>query len=498
MKPKAETPTHQVAISTGVQFVGKILVMLLGLAAIGLITRYLGVTGFGQYTTVFAYVSFLSVFADFGFFAVLVTQLAKGRDDPSKIVSNIMTLRAVAAVAVYLIGFAIGFLLPYPDAVKLGIGIIAAAWFGQSVNQTLVGVFQVKQAMARPVVADILGRVAVLGLVFAAVSNGWSFQGILMAYLVGAFVTLALNFYFVRVFVAVSLAADLVYWRKVIDLALPMAAVLVLGFIYFKADTVILSLLKGPDDVGIYGVPYKLVEVLLVFPSIFMGTVLPFITLYLATHNATKMANAFGRAFHFLSLIGLPALLVGSLLAKQLVALLGGQEFVSAATVFLKGQAVAGPLVLQVLLFAVFLSYLSHLTTYVVVAAGRQSSLVLPNLIFAFGNIGLNFLLIPYYSYLAAAVITVLTELAVLAVSWRIIWLKIGRFVPDGRYLLKLLLANLILSAAIFPLREVGLLFVLVFAAILYGFLALLLRLVTRQDLAEVLQFRGGASATPA
>jgi len=495
MDKRTESATKLVATSTAVQFVGKLVVMLLGLGTIALITRYLGVAGFGQFTTIFAYVSFLSVFADFGFFAVLVTQLAQGRGEPKKIVSNIMTLRALLGIAIYLVGFAVGLLLPYQDAVKLGIGIIAGAWFGQSVNQTLIGIFQVNQAMVKPVLADILGKLAVLGLVWFSIFLGLPFHMVLVSYFIGAFITLLINLYLVRAYVEVALAFDFSYWLKVIKLAAPMAAVLVFGFIYFKADTVILSLIKGPVDVGIYGVPYKLIEVLLVFPSIFMGTVLPFITRYLANHDA-RMAGAFAKASHFLILIGLPVLLIGILLAKQLVTLLGGAEFTTAATVMLGSTAVGAPMILQILLVAVFLSYLSHLTTYVVVAAGRQGSLVIPNILFAIANIGLNILAIPYYSYFAAATITVLTELAVLAVSFGIIWVKIGRFLPDFRYVARALTANAILVGLIYPLREVSLPVVLLIAVALYGLLGLGFKLITREELLGVLQLRRGRHAT--
>lgn len=495
MEQHTKSATQLVAVNTAIQFVGKFLVMFLGLGTIALVTRYLGVAGFGQFTTIFAYVSFLSVFADFGFFAVLVTQLAKAQGDQKKIASNIMTLRALLGIAVYFVGFAVGFLLPYQDAVKLGIGIIAGAWFGQSVNQTLVGVFQVNQAMAKPVLADILGKFAVLALVWFSIMFGLPFHMVLASYLIGAFITVILNLYLVQAYVQVSLAYDGRYWRDVITLAAPMAAVLIFGFIYFKADTVILSLMKGPVDVGIYGVPYKLIEVLLVFPAIFMGTVLPFITRYLAT-NDSRMAGAFAKASHFLIFIGLPVVAIGMILAKPLVAVLGGAEFTTTAAVLVGGRVIAAPVILQILLVAVFVSYLSHLTTYVVVAAGRQGSLVIPNILFAVCNIGLNVLAIPHYSYLAAALITVFTELAVLAVSFGIIWFKIGRFVPDIRYIGRALVANAILVALVYPLRQLSLPLVLTVAVVLYGLLSLGFKLITRQELLEVLQLRKGAHAT--
>ncbi|MBI3495574.1 flippase [Candidatus Berkelbacteria bacterium] len=495
MSNALENPTRAIARSTGIQFIGKIVILLLSLITIGLITRYLGVEGFGAYTTIFAYVSFLSVFADFGFFAVMITQLAAADSNHHVIVSNIMTLRALLAIGVYAIGFLVALVLPYPSALHLGIAIIAAAWFGQTLNQTLVGVFQVNQAMGRPVLADLIGRLVVLGAVFAAVRLDLTLWGVLISYLIGGMVTLALNLYFVRSFVQLTVAFDRAYWHKVMRLATPMGIVLVLGFIYFKVDTVILSLMKTQEDVGIYGVPYKLIEVLLTFPSIFMGTVLPLISRYLATGDP-KINGAFDKAFNFLMFIGLPTLFIGLILARPLVATLGGEQFLNASTLTVVGYAITAPILLQILLVAVFLSFISHLTTYMVVAAGRQKDLVVPNLCFAVGNILLNVIFIPYFGYLASAIITVVTEFAVLIVSYTIVIKRIGRFVPSGSFFLKAMAITAIVGVIVYLIRDLSLPLTLAVTAIIYGGAGVLFGLIPRGMLANVVRLQRGNHAT--
>lgn len=495
MTSSLENATRAIARSTGIQFIGKIAILFISLATIGLITRYLGVEGFGAYTTIFAYVSFLSVFADFGFFAVMITQLSAADANHNAIVSNIMTLRALLAIGVYVVGFLIALFLPYPSALHLGIAIVAAAWFGQTLNQTLVGVFQVNQAMGRPVLADLIGRLVVLAAVFAAVKLDLTLWGVLVSYLVGGVMTFLLNLYFVRPFIRFTIAFDKAYWRKVINLAAPMGIVLVLGFIYFKVDTVILSLLKTQTDVGIYGVPYKLIEVLLTFPSIFMGTVLPLISRYLAT-NDPKITGAFDKAFNFLMLIGLPTLFIGVVLARPLIAVLGGKAFLTASTLTVAGHAITAPILLQILLFAVFLSFISHLTTYMVVAAGRQKDLVIPNVCFAAGNIMLNVAFIPYFGYLASATITVVTEVAVLVVSYAIIRKRIGRFVPSGSFFVKALAVNIVLAMIVYGIRDWPLPVTLAIAAMLYGGVSIWLGLIPRDILANVVRLQGGNHAT--
>jgi len=49
-----------------VQIIGKIIATVLGLVAIAIITRQLGLAGFGQYTTIITWLSFFAILADFG------------------------------------------------------------------------------------------------------------------------------------------------------------------------------------------------------------------------------------------------------------------------------------------------------------------------------------------------------------------------------------------------------------------------------------------------
>ena len=64
--------TRKIALNTIVQIIGKVLTTLISLVLIAALTRYLGVSGYGQYTTIFAFTQFFAVLADFGFFLFLV------------------------------------------------------------------------------------------------------------------------------------------------------------------------------------------------------------------------------------------------------------------------------------------------------------------------------------------------------------------------------------------------------------------------------------------
>jgi O-antigen/teichoic acid export membrane protein len=78
--------------------------------------------------------------------------------------------------------------------------------------------------------------------------------------------------------------------------------------------------------------------------------------------------------------------------------------------------------VLRILAVAVFLAHFNHLTGYTLVALGQQKKYLKIPVLALILNIGLNFLLVPRWSYFAAAWVTVVTEIVVL--SWSIMMLK--------------------------------------------------------------------------
>jgi O-antigen/teichoic acid export membrane protein len=83
-----------------------------------------------------------------------------------------------------------------------------------------------------------------------------------------------------------------------------------------------------------------------------------------------------------------------------------------------------------------------------VIALGKQSKLIWPNLAMVIFNVGLNLILIPKISYIGAAIVTVLTEAFILLADWWIMRRHIDLKVNLGG-LLKVAFAGIILGLAL-------------------------------------------------
>jgi O-antigen/teichoic acid export membrane protein len=410
--------TRQVVYNTVVQIIGKVITTIFSLFLVVALTRYLGVSGYGEYTTIFAFLAFFGVVADFGFFWILVREIAHPDADVDSIASNILTLRTVLGIVVYSAAYLASYLIPQYATIRVGIGIAAISTLFLALNSTYVGIFQNKLRMDKPALTDVIGRAVILFFTLYFIRISSSLNVILWAFAAGNIVNLLANAWLGRVYVKIRLAFDMVYWKKIFIETLPMAVILVLGLIYFKIDTFMLSLMKSSVDVGIYGPPYRVLEVILLLPGMFMGNIFPIVTRYIHTKD-NRVYSTLQKSFEFLLILAVPIALMIIYDAYPIIKLVAGQAFVDAHTIRpVFGVPATSVLALQILIVAVAFSFISIIFNYLVISLGKQSKLIWPNVLFVLFNVGSNLLAIRYYSYIGAAVTTVLTEFLVLVFTY--------------------------------------------------------------------------------
>jgi len=439
--------TRKIAYNTVIQIVGKTITTVLSLFLVAALTRYLGVSGYGEYTTIFAYLAFFGVLADFGFFWILVREISNPKTDIDHATSNILTLRTVLGIVVYGAAYIISYLIPQYSALRAGIGIAAFSTLFLALNSTYVAVFQNKLRMDKAALTDVIGRAIILSLTLYLIHISSSLSLILWAYAVGNIVNLSASGWLGREYVKIRPAFDFGYWKEIFIQTLPMAVVLVLGLVYFRVDTFMLSLMRSSTDVGIYGPPYKVLEMILLLPAMFMGNVFPVVTRYIYTADE-RVHAALQKSFEFLLLLAVPVALIIIYDASPIIKIVAGYAFVVAHTIPpVFGVPATSVLALQILIVAACFSFISIIFGNLVMALGKQAKLIWPNVIFVFFNIGSNLIAIKYYSYIGAAATTVLTEFLVLVFTW---WVASRYFTLklNLKIVWKVVLAGLVMGLA--------------------------------------------------
>lgn len=481
--------TRKVAHNTIVQIVGKVITTLISLFLVAALTRYLGVSSYGQYTTIFAYTQFFAVLADFGFFWFLVREIAKPDVDSDKITNNVLTFRSIIALGIFALSFLIGLLIPQYHDIRLGIGIIAAASFWMTLNGTYVGIFQNKLRMDKAAITDIVGRLVIFALILYQIKSSASLDLILWSYFFGNMANFFSSAYLGRVYLHFKLAFDFALWKKIFSECLPISVVTILAMIYFKVDTIMLSLLRSSTDVGIYGPPYKVVEILLLLPSIFMGNVFPIITRYIYEKNDQVQA-VFQKAFDFLLVIAVPIVVGVIFTASRIVEIIAGSDFTTIHTIGpVWGIPATSGFALQILIVAVGISFLSHLFGYTVISLGQQKKLVWPNLVLVFFNIGLNLILIPKISYIGAAITTVLTEMLVVLLYFAVM----RRFFDKKihlQILWKVIFSGIVLGLVLKFLSFLALWYLVPLGGLVYFLSLYLVKGISKEMITEVIRIK--------
>ncbi len=486
--------TKKVAFSTASQFVGKFAGIAISLVTIGILFRFLGVEGSGKYTTTFAFTSFFALFADIGLGWTLLRELSikQTKEEKSKVFKNIFTLRIILGIAVYAIASALVWAFNYPTDVKMAVGVLAIAWFFQSLTSSVVQIYLNTYRMDIAVMGEVVGKAFILLFVYLASTSGGNLISVMFAYLVGCFVNFVIVWLLAGRFIPTGLAFDKTYWRYALRQAIPIGITLVFGYVYYKVDSLMLSLLKGMTDVGIYGAPYKLLEVLQMFPALFLGASFSLITKYV-TDKDERVNSAFQKQFDFLSTIAWPVVIGTFVLALPIIKFITGSDgqFVDASTVTILGLPMTSVICLKILIFSVGVNFFSSLYNFMIVSLGKQKQMVWPTIGFALFNVALNWFLIPRYSYIGASAATLLTEGMVLLTTYFIA--KKNIFLPlQFNNFVKIALSAIAMGIATHYTYQLtgGLFLSIVAALVVYGVLALALGIVPQELLNKVFKFK--------
>lgn len=463
--------TRRIAYNTAVQALGRFVVMFLGLVSVAILTRYLGADGYGKFTLALVYLSFFGIAADMGLYTIAVREMSKKESRMQEIVANTLSLRALLATVVFTLAIGIGWLLPYEPDVKVAIAIAAGAQFFGLLNSAVIAVFQTKLRMGFSVISDLAGRTLALLAVIAVAYLNLGFYAVVATAALGSFLTFLVSTFLVRRFVRVRLHADVALWKELLKESVPYGAALVVIHLYLRADIFLLSLLRSNAEVGVYGVIFKIFELVIAIPAFFNNSVFPVLVRRLK-RGAQDTSAIMQKALDALLAGGAGIAVGGIVLAPEIMRVIGGSEFVSGADA------------LRLILLATVLSFTLFVFASLYIALGRQavvlkiagSGLVL--------NVALNLLLIPPYGINGAALATLVSEAFVFSVYLLSSRKLLGLRVSFGQ-VPRIALAAALMALVIWPLHTMVWVAVPV-GAVVYGALLYALRVITRDVITEL------------
>ncbi len=476
--------TASIAKNTVVQVIGRTIGTVLGLVTLGVMTRYLGTTGYGAFTTVTSFLQIFGILVDFGLSLTTVAMVSEHSADRDRIASNIFTLRIVSAAVFFLLAPAVVLLFPYGPEIKSGVGIAAASFFMIAVNQVLTSLLQTQLRMGRAATAEVLGRSGLLLGALATAHWNLGLGWMLGALVLGNALTAFWNWLLVRKLVHLHWRFERSVWKEIFNRSWPIAISISFNLIYLMGGVIALSLFRSQDEVGIYGAARKLLDVLTVIPIMFMGLVLPLLVKARSEGSVTDWNRILQKAFDFMAVLALPLVAGTIVVGHDLMIFLAGDEF-----------AGAGPLLL-ILILACASVFFGSLFGHAIIAIKKQRAMIWGYAADAVLAVALNLALVPRYGATAAAWVTFATEAFIACATYYMIR-RVTGFAPRFGIVLRAGVAAFGMALFVSALPDMHVLLKTILGMGAYAILAAAFRAVDPQMVKDLLSRNKGTGALP-
>ncbi len=443
----------KIASNTISQILSKVFTAIISIFLISSLTKYLSPEMYWQYNKIYNYLSIFTFLADLWLYTISVREISKNRQDSEKIVWNVMSLRFILWILIIFLSILVALFIPWYNTTVSLISIFIISIFSvfSLMNSSVLSLMQAYMKIEFSSFTFVLWKIVNLALILWVIfiifpkSETFNFDLafilIMISWLVWIIVNFFLNFYYANKIVKVRFLFDIEYMKHLFKISLPNWIALFLSVIYFKVDVVILSLLesasKADISIALYSLPMKIIEVLMVIWVFFLNSILPALSENFKENNIEKIKIILGNSFKFLFSFWFLVVVLGILFWKDIISIIATPEYLD-NSIHKYTSYDAMLLVLLVLLF----NFISSLFNYIFISSKNEKKLVYINLIVTFINIIWNLILIPVYSFVWAAFITLISQL-VLFWLWYYFSRKIIKFDFDFIYIIKVILFSL-------------------------------------------------------
>jgi O-antigen/teichoic acid export membrane protein len=291
--------------------------------------------------------------------------------------------------------------------------------------------------------------------------------------LVAAIFNFALVTVMVNKYIPLRPQLDIDYCKKFLKESAPLGFSAIVIFIYFKIDTILLSILKTNTEVGIYNAAYKVIENISFFPAMIIGLVFPILSRNIFSNKKEfeRIANETMKVFLILVI---PMVIGTMFLAPGIIHVIGGSAFLESINT------------LRILIFALAFIFFGGFFNNILIAANHQKKMLYAFVGCAIFNVTANSIFIPIYSYTASAIISSLTEMLVM-IAGIYLTIKYVNYFPTIQKIERILLSGLAMGLFLYFFSFISFLPLAILGAAIYVFFLWLTKTVTIRELSSII-----------
>lgn len=416
------------------------------------ISRVLGADGTGKVSFATSVVSYFIMFSQLGIPTYGIRTCASCRDNEkelSKTVKELFNIGLISTIISYIAFFLIFFLVPKFQEEKMLLLITSSSiflttigmdWFFQAVEQYTY-------ITKRNLFFKIVGVVSVFVMIHKP--QDYIIYGVIM--LISSYGPCVVNYFYAKKLLDNSNSIRLEYRRHLKPIVTFFALSIAVS-IYSSMDSVMLGFISGDTQVGYYNLGTK-TKLILATMITSIGTVLlPRVAYYIGNGENEKFKEVIKKSFSFVIISSLAVCAFFCIMARDTVAVLGGNEFMEAVPC------------MRAITIAIIPLTLGNIACMQILAPLKKEKYTMYSTFCgACINLVMNFVLIPRFGALGAAIATSITETIVMMIQVycareylitaikNVKYIKIGGALITGILLLMILL-NAIKTAGLIRL----------------------------------------------
>jgi O-antigen/teichoic acid export membrane protein len=367
-----------------------------------LIARALGPDLYGAFTFAFVFGSLLAFVPNMGVDPYYAREVCARRAEPRSLMGVALILKIVGSV-VFLLIYDGGVFCTTRNAsaweaskfIGPGLTLLSLSLIGKTVLVTssragVAGLLDAVQSGMFLLLAVLVVRI------FPSIS--WAAGAFLIAQLAGVVLGAATVW---RIVGVPQFPRDPLVYVNTVRKTVPLALLWFLSDIYLRIGSTMLFYLRGDLETGLYGASYRLVEGVYSATLVVCSTSLPRFSQAWSYNVSAWMKEWWRGLFFVLSLILLPAILFTAV-PQAIITLLYGQSFAKAAS----SLRFLGP--------ATFVLCMGSIFGIALTSIGEERNQLKITFIALLSNVFLNFLLIPVYGGIGAALATLISGMVYL------------------------------------------------------------------------------------
>ncbi|MFZ0012079.1 MAG: flippase [Halobacteriota archaeon] len=360
------------------------------------IARLLPVSDFGSYITVISFVTLFGIFTDFGINTVIIREGAKNPEDTHNLIFSTMGLKYLMSLASMLAVIVFALFTPYSFEVKALIVLMSITLLMGGIGSMFSAVFNIYQDMKYISIIQIAERTTFASFAFIFLIAGLGVPGVILAIIIAAFVSLMLSFVLSR-----RIHYYKLNFRPILDYTILMPAFWfgiagLLGTVWQRVDTIMLSLLTNMTQVGLYTPAVNYVGIGDMAVLALTGAFFPIVSR--TVHERRVSKKELSKYLGYFAAAGLVIVAVTYAFGGELMILAFGPKYAE-SIVFI-----------NILIIGFAVNLVTIPTSLLLDATNNQKVHVLNATYLTGVNVGLNLILIPALGALGASYATTISQ----------------------------------------------------------------------------------------